>query len=284
MNKRLKRLLLFAGLLSLIVFLSACARSASQMEPITPESTGFWDGFVLYNFSRLILWISNLFNSYGMGIIGFTFLVRIILLPISIYQAKSTRKMQELSPELQALQEKYPGRDPESMEKLQEEQSRLYKKHGINPFSGILPLLIQMPILIALYQSIVRTPELTTGSFLWFELGEPDPYFILPILAALLMLANTYLMQMAQPKQAATQVTMWTMPILILLITISLPSAIALYFVASNAFSVLQTLVFNNPFKQIREKEEKAQAEAEEERRRERAIRKAYRSGRSTKK
>ncbi|WP_425278038.1 YidC/Oxa1 family membrane protein insertase [Dolosigranulum pigrum] len=193
--------------------------------------------------------------------------------------------MTELQPEIEALKEKYSATDSKTKEKLQEETQKLYDEHGVNPLMGCLPMLIQMPIFIAVYSAVSRTPELATGSFLWVNLGQPDPYYILPLLAGLFMFANTYLMQMGRDNSGmGGKVMSIVMPAFIILITVNLSSGLALYFVASNIFAVIQTLVFNNPFKKRREAKEEAERKAAEEQRRKRAIKKAKKYGRNIKK
>jgi len=278
--KKSKRFLLIAGILSLTLFLAACGT-----EPITAESEGFWEGGIIYNFSRIIIWLSDLMGgNYGIGIILFTFLIRVLLLPLTHFQTKSMRKMNDVNPQLQELREQYSARDTETQEKLKEETARLYEEAGVNPYLGCLPMLIQMPVLIALYQAISRTPQLSSGDFLWTNLGQPDPYFIWPVLAALFTLANSKLMQMNNASQQGGALMTYMMPIMILFISISLPSALSLYFVVSNAFSVGQTLLLNNPFKLRREREEKEEAERERERQRKRALKKARKTGRNVRK
>ena len=184
MSKR-KRLLFTLGLVLVMVVLSACG--AGSQAPITSESTGFWDGTIIYNFSRIIIWLSDLFfNNFGLGIIAFTVIIRIILLPLMYFQTKSTKKMQSVQPQIKALQEKYNSKDTQTRELLQAETSRIYSENDVNPYMGCLPALVQMPVMIALFQAINRTEVLSEGSFLWANLGEPDPYFILPIIAAVL--------------------------------------------------------------------------------------------------
>ena len=124
-----------------------------------------------------------------MGIIIFTIIVRIIILPLMVYQTKMSVKMQELTPQLKEIQKKYPGRDRESLEKMQAAQQKLYKDAGVHPFASMLPLLVQLPVMWALYQAIWRTHVLRSGSFLWLQLGHNDPYYVLPILAACLRLS-----------------------------------------------------------------------------------------------
>ncbi|MGB3160044.1 membrane protein insertase YidC [Carnobacterium sp.] len=267
--KNRKRLLLLLGTVLLAVVLVGCGT-----EPITADSTGFWDKYVVLNFSRVIIWLSDLFSgSYGLGIIVFTLLIRIILLPLMHGQTKSTRKMSEIQPQLKALQAKYASKDAETQGKLKEETSKLYSEAGVNPVAGCLPLVIQMPVLMGLYQAISRTEALSTGNFLWMNLGKPDPMFVLPVVAAILTYATTKLSTMSQAESnPATSSMMYMMPALILFMGITLPSALSLYWVVGNAFSVLQTLALNNPFKIIKEREEKLQVERERQRTLDKAL------------
>lgn len=250
--KKRKRLLLMFAMLSLVVLLSACGRS-----DISASSEGIWDRYIVYSFAQVIKWLSVGANR-GVGIILFTIIVRIILLPLMNFQTKSMRKTQELQPKLKALQEKYASKDTETQQKLRDEQQKLYSENGVNPYAGCLPLLVQMPILMAVYQAISRVPELKEGSFLWIqELGKADPYFIFPILAAIFTFLSTYLSSMSQIEaNASIKMMNYVMPAMILFMGISLPGALSLYWVISNAFQVGQTLLINNPFKIRREREE----------------------------
>ena len=163
------------------------------------------------------------------------------------YQMKSMWKTQEIQPKLMALQKKYPGKDPESMQKLSEEQQKLYAEAGINPMAGCLPMLIQMPILIALYQAIWRSPILKNGDFLWMHLGEKDPYYIMPILAAIFTFLTSKLSMMGQPEgtnNMMNNMMLYFMPIMTGFIAFNLPSALSIYWVVTNAFSVGQTCYF----------------------------------------
>ena len=282
MKRRTKRNVAILGTLSLALLLGGCASNA----PITSHSTGFWDHYIIWNCVRAIQWLSNIFgHNYGWGIVVFTIIIRIIILPLMFYQMKSMRKTQEIQPKLMALQKKYPGKDPESIQKLNEEQQKLYAEAGINPMAGCLPMLVQMPILLALYQAIWRSPILKNGDFLWMHLGDKDPYYIMPILAALFTFLTSKLSIMSQPKvEGASNImnnmTLYFMPIMTGFIAINLPSALSLYWVVTNAFSVAQTLLLQNPFKIQKERAEKETAEKARKRRIEKAKRKAYKSKR----
>ncbi|WP_035054871.1 YidC/Oxa1 family membrane protein insertase [Carnobacterium pleistocenium] len=268
MNKR-KRLLLLLGTVFLAVVLVGCGTS-----PITEQSTGIWDKYIVFNFSRIIIWLADLFGgSFGIGIIIFTLIIRLVLLPVMHHQTKSTQKMSEMQPQLKKLQEKYATKDPDTQNKLKEETSKLYAEAGVNPVAGCLPLIIQMPVLIAMYQAISRTEALKTGDFLWMNLGAPDPYFILAVLAAILTYATTKLSTMSQlESNPTTTAMMYMMPALILFMGITLPSALSLYWVVGNAFSVGQTLLLNNPFKIKKAREEKNKAERDRQRALEKAL------------
>lgn len=271
MSKKKKHLLLLAALfLVVVVVISGCS---NINEPITKNSPGFWNHYVLYQFSRFILWLASLVkNSYGWAIVLFTIIVRIILLPINWWQIRSMNKQMQVQPQMKALQEKYSAKDMETQQKLQDETKKLYAEAGINPIAGCLPLLIQLPVMWALYQAIYRTTELRNGHFLWMELGKPDPIYILPILAAIFTFLSTWIANLSQPEQPqATKVMMWIMPIMILIPAITISSAISVYWVVSNAFQVLQTLLLQNPFKYKKQQQEKLQREKQ----RQKALRKA---------
>lgn len=274
--KKVKRVLSLAAIGSLTLFLAACSN-----KPVTSHSTGLWDHYIVYNFSRFIIWLSNNCGGYGMGIIIFTIIIRVLLLPLMFYQTKSMLKTQELAPKLKAIPKKYSSRDRESMVKMQEETSKLYKEAGINPWASMLPMIIQLPIMWALYQAIWRTPELRHGTFLWLQLGHTDPYYILPILAALFTFLSSWLSMASMPERnAMTSAMTWFMPIMVFFMALGFSSAITLYWVVSNAFQVVQTLLLQNPFKIRREREAKEKQEKAKKRKLEKAKRRAYSSRR----
>lgn len=274
-KRQVKRLVLFVMMALLIVVLSGCANITT---PVTKNSTGIWDHYIVYNFSQFILWIAHLLNnSFGWAIVVFTIIIRLILLPLNHFQMKSMRKQMEIQPELEALRKKYSAKDAETQRTLQTETQKLMSEAGVNPLMGCLPLLVQLPFMYALFQSISRTRALSEGSFLWMQLGAKDPYFIMPILAALFTLATSYLSSLSQPTQnASTRMMTWGMPVIILITSLNFQSAITLYWVVSNAFQVGQTLLLQNPYKIIRERQAKEQAKKDREKALQKARKKAY--------
>jgi YidC/Oxa1 family membrane protein insertase len=246
-KKRLKkRILLLIGLISLITILTGCTE---YDQPITSESKGFWNEFIVYPLSMLIVKVAELAGgSFGLSIIFVTILIRLAILPLMIKQTKNSKAMQALQPELQKLREKYSSKDQKTQQKLQQETMALFQKHGVNPFAGCLPLFIQMPILIGFYHAISRTREIAEHNFLWFDLGSPDPYYILPLIAG----ATTFIQQkmmMAGTEDQNPQMAMmlWVMPIMIIIFAINFPAALSLYWVVGNIFMIVQTYFIKGP-------------------------------------
>nr|WP_239551605.1 YidC/Oxa1 family membrane protein insertase [Streptococcus saliviloxodontae] len=248
-----------------MLLLTACGTSQ-----VTEQSTGAWEQILLL-FANAIKFLS-VGGSTAVGIILFTLIIRVIMTPLYNMQLKSSRELQDLQPELRALQLKYPGKDTESRLKLTEESQALYKEHGVNPYASFIPLLIQLPIMMALYQALVRVPFLQTGSFLWVTLADKDPYYILPILAAVFTFLSTWLTNKAAREKNAMMTAMTVItPLMILLIGSTIASGVAIYWTVSNAYQVAQIMVFNNPFKIIAER----QALENEEKERQAKIRRA---------
>lgn len=239
-------------LVSIILLMTGC----SVDEPIRMENEGIWDSYFVYPLSWLMTTIAEaLNNSYGLAIIIVTLLLRILILPLMIKQTKSTKAMQAIQPELQKLQEKYSAKDQQTQQKLQQETMELFQKHGVNPLAGCLPIFVQMPILIAFYHAIIRTPQINPAIdptyvgdpqvFLWFELGSADPYYILPLVAG----ATTFIQQKMMMVQDNPQMRMmmYLMPIMIIGFAAFFPAALALYWVIGNLFMIVQTKFITGP-------------------------------------
>ncbi|MGT2926472.1 YidC/Oxa1 family membrane protein insertase [Streptococcus cuniculipharyngis] len=252
-----------------LLLLSACGQGR-----ISPQSASLWEKFV-YFFAQGIQALS-FGGQIWLGIVLFTLLIRTVLLPLFNMQQKSSQKMQDLQPQLRALQAQYPGKDTDSRLRLAEASQALYQEHGVNPYASLLPLLIQMPVLLALYQALTRVDFLKTGSFLWTEIAKPDPYFILPLLAAALTFLSSWLTtRSAIEKNSVMTAMTYMMPVMILLISFNLASGVVLYWTVSNAYQVFQILLLNNPFKIIAERQRLAQEEKEKTMKIRRAKKKA---------
>ncbi|MEM1502476.1 YidC family membrane integrase SpoIIIJ [Domibacillus sp. 8LH] len=234
-----KRTLSFLVVALFSVLLAGCTEVNQE---ITAESEGFWNEYVIYPLSQFITATSDLVGGYGLGIIVVTIIIRIIILPLMIKQTKSAKAMQEIQPEIKKIQEKYKSKDAQTQQKLQQETMALFQKHGVNPLAGCFPILVQMPIIIGLYQAIMRTGEIKNHTFLWFDLGSPD--IILSVLAGVFTFFQQKLM-MAGPASDNPQMKMmlYLMPIMIIVFGITLPSALALYWVVGSIFMIIQTLI-----------------------------------------
>lgn len=225
-----------------------------------------WFSWIVEFFSKSILGIAKIFgNSYGMGIIVFTILIRTFILPLMIFQVRSQKKMSVVQPQIKAIQEKYKGKkDTASVQAMQAETNAVYQENGINPFASLIPLIIQLPILMALYWSIFQTPELREGKFLWFQLGQSDPYYILPVLAALFTFISSWMSMASTENQPAfTKAMPYIFPVIIFITALNFPSALVLYWTVGNLFQAIQTWFLQNPFK-IRAEKRKIEAEAKE--------------------
>lgn len=187
--------------------------------------------------------------SWGLTIILFTVLVKLVFWPLTAQQFKSSRAMQSLQPQLNELKKSH-GKDKE---KLMQEQMRLYKENRVNPMAGCLPMLIQFPIWIGLYQALYVLAGAVAGipvqpgfasPFLWVpNLGRPEGFpYALAILTGLSQLAVQRMMQVnaTDPQQKTMNQAMQFMPIMYIFISFQMPAGLVLYWVASNVFSMIQ--------------------------------------------
>ncbi|MFB4162106.1 membrane protein insertase YidC [Geomicrobium sp. JSM 1781026] len=227
----------------MVVLLSACG---VDQAPITSESEGIWNHFFVFPLSWLIIQIAGILNgSYGLSIVVMTIMIRLLILPLFLKQQKSSKAMQQLRPELEELRGKYDPKNPDDQKKMQQDMISLYQKSGVNPAAGCLPVVIQMPILMAFYFAIIRTEQIATHSFLWMNLGEPDPYMIMPVVAGLLMLGQVQLSSRQMPAEMAAQMKMiqYIMPVMIVFIGFALPSALSLYWATGSLFMIVQSFL-----------------------------------------
>mgnify|MGYP000916428363 FL=1 len=211
--------------------------------------------------------IYGVIGNYGLSIIVFTIIVKMILMPLTVKQTKSTFAMSEINPKVKEIQAKYKNKP----EKQNEEISKLYKESGINPLSGCLPILIQMPILMGLFY-VFKDPvthgvfaskaamAAANGNFLWIKaLSKPD--YILAVFSGV----SAYLMQKVMtPKdqlEGPMKMMSWLLAGMSLYWGFIFPAALTLYWGVSNIFSVFQYYLITRPLKSKLE-QEKADKEA----------------------
>lgn len=187
--------------------------------------------------------------SYGIAIILLTIVVRIILLPLTISQTRSMARMQMLQPELKEIQKQY----KDDKQKQQQEVMAFYKKNNVNPLSGCLPLLLQMPIFFALFQllrdlgaKVLGAGSQTIYKFLWMDLRTPDPLYILVILMVGTMIVTSKMTQTDMTKTGGSQALMtYLMPVVFGFISIRLQAGILIYWVTTNVWSIGQQYFVN---------------------------------------
>ena len=176
-------------------------------------------------------------GSYGLAIILLTVIIKMLLYPLTVKQVKSMKAMQELSPKMKKIQEKY----KDNPQVMQQKVGALYKEAGVNPLAGCLPLVIQMPILMGMYDALYNFsyPSPEAAQFLWLpSMSEADPLYILPVLSAF----TTFLQQKMTTTEMNQQmkIMMTVMPIFIGWISLTFPSGLVLYWVTMNVVQIAQ--------------------------------------------
>ena len=221
-----------------------------------------WDYIIQAVINVLIVMSHTLFNSPGLAIIAITIIVNLIILPLTLKQVRSSKAMQDVQPKVMELQKKY----AKDKQKLAQEQMKLYKDAGMSPAGCLIPLIIQMPVWIALYQAIIKllaaTPDDFLGlgrflyswpvnfstlplnnHFLWFDLAHPDIYVVLPILVGAAMWVQQKMVSpraaVADPRQASQQKMMlWMMPLMFAFISMNFASGLSLYWIVTSLMRI----------------------------------------------
>lgn len=232
----------------------------------------YWNFLLVHPILSLLVGAYDLTKDFGLAVVLVTVGIRLVLYPLFVTQIRNQRAMQEIAPAMSELKAKY-GKD---RERLTQEQMKLYRERGYNPAMGCLPLLLQMPLLFAMYAAFlffVRTPPpngTELGAAIWpflpnpvgpndtlplaanwlpwmpAGLGLPDPWFVLPILAgATQLMASVMAMPAAQPKVVDPQQKMmqgmaYYFPLITVFIAWSLPAGLALYWVTTTIFQIVQ--------------------------------------------
>ncbi len=232
-----------------------------------------WETIIIQPFVNVLLLINSLVNNFGISIILFTILIRLLTHPLTVSQFKATKAMQDLQedPQYKRIQEKYKN----DREKLAQEQMKLYQEKGVKPLGSCLPSLVQLLLILGLYQSVTRAmaasplelfklqniiyPRLINAAellplenqFLWMDLGQPERISVfglsIPFLAILVVVTTFLQSRLLQPPTSQNdQAAMMSksmsiyMPILMGFMAYSLASGLAIYFLTSNVFAIIQ--------------------------------------------
>ncbi len=190
---------------------------------------------------KLLQWLHGLVGNWGLSIILLTLIIKIALYPLSAASFKSMANMRRVAPQMKRLQERY----ADDRQKLSQEMMALYKKEKANPLGGCLPMLLQMPVFIALYWVLFESVELRHAPFaLWIkDLSAMDPYFVLPILMGVTM----YVQQLLNPPvpDPVQAKIMKMMPIFFTVLFLFFPAGLVLYWFVNNVLSIAQQYVVN---------------------------------------
>lgn len=220
----------------------------SSMENIA-ERGAKWLRWLVDIFAWFLSFLYRLIPNYGIVIIVFSIVLKIILHPFTHKSMDASLKMQKIQPQVAAIQQQFKS-DPKRM---QQELSKLYKEAGASPLGGCLPLLLQMPVFFALYTVLRFSLDMRQAHFVgWLkDLSEPDPYYILPILMGIFMIVQSLMMQpkkqqleQVDEKQAAMQQSQkmmtWVMPVVLFFVFKSMPAGLVLYWTVFNILSIIQ--------------------------------------------
>lgn len=203
-----------------------------------------WAWFIAKPLFALLTFIQSIVTNWGLAIIGVTIVVKTILYPLTKAQYTSMARMRMLQPKIQEMRERF-GDD---RQRMSQEMMKLYKEEKVNPMGGCLPILIQMPIFIALYWTFMEAVELRHAPFFgWIQdLSAQDPYYILP----LLMGASMFLLQKMSPSPVTDPVqqkVMTFMPVMFTVFFLWFPSGLVLYWLTSNIITIVQQwLIYRN--------------------------------------
>jgi len=259
-----KNLKLGIVLLLAVVVLAGCGVQVT--DALTPENAGPFQRIFVLPLINFITWLYNMIGNLGIAIIVATVIVKLALMPLMLKSMNSTAKMQELNPEIEKIKKKYANKtDRESQTKMQQETMALWKKHGVNPMAGCLPMLIQMPLLIGFFQAFIRHPLIVDAT-----LGYTEVYFLGMDVAGVQEIPNYVfgvlvagLMYMTQKRSQARMqgktnpdgtappnpMAAMNLPMSLLIgwMVVTSPLAMGLYFLVSQLMMNLQSFLIKKP-------------------------------------
>jgi YidC/Oxa1 family membrane protein insertase len=217
------------------------ARMGHDFDDVNPYG---WPGFrtIIRIFAvpvrYLLVWMhENLYLTYGLVLVVFGILVRVILWPLNQKAMRANMKLQEVQPLMKEIQDRHKS-DPQRM---QQEIFKLYKEYGVNPLGGCWPMLLPMPVLFALFFVFQNAIELRGTSFLWIpDLSRPDPLYVIPLLMGVSMYGLTKVGQMGMEPNPQMKMMLYMMPVMMTVMFLFFPSGLNLYYTVSNIASIPQ--------------------------------------------
>ena len=207
-----------------------------------------WFGIISRPLFIWLRWTNKYVHNWGWSIVIQTLIITLVLVPFRYYQMRSALKMQRVQPQMKAIQEKYKKysmRDPRKQE-MNKEVADLYKREGVNPVGGCLPLLFQMPFLIAYYKMLGAAIDLRQAHWLWIhDLSARDPYLILPAVMVISMFVMQKMTPQAGMDPSQQRMMNIMMPAMMGFIFYNLAAGLNLYYSESNLIMIAQTAIMN---------------------------------------
>lgn len=255
MKKTTKRLLLWGSCLSLLLLVTACSRSGinANLKPPTHGPYGWIYQYIGIPFQNLMLYVSKTIggkSGYAWGIILISFVVRLVLLPLSLMQQKKSiiqqEKMKGIQPQLQLIQQQQKkATTQEEQTQISQLMMQVYSKNDIKLTGGLgcLPLLLQFPIFIAIYQAVQYSPEISKANFLGAPLSKPS--ILISVVATIFYVVQSWMTLKSVPPEQKKQMQtmMWLSPAMTFFISIASSAALGLYFLIGGIIVVLQQLI-----------------------------------------
>ncbi|HEX6107080.1 MAG TPA: membrane protein insertase YidC [Gemmatimonadales bacterium] len=217
------------------------ARMGHDFDDVNPYG---WPGFrtVIRIFAVPVRWLlvwmhENLHLAYGLVLVVFGILIRLVLWPLNQKAMRANMKLQEVQPLMKDIQERYKS-DPQ---KMQQEMFKLYKEYNVNPLGGCWPMMLPMPVLFALFFVFQNAIELRGTSFMWIpDLSRPDPLYIIPVLMGASMYVLTKVGQVGMEPNPQMKMMLYMMPVMMTGMFLFFPSGLNLYYTVSNIASIPQ--------------------------------------------
>jgi YidC/Oxa1 family membrane protein insertase len=217
------------------------ARLGYDFDDVNPYG---WPGFrtIIRVFAVPVRWLlvwmhENLHLTYGLVLVAFGILVRIVLWPLNQKAMRANMKLQEVQPLMKDIQDRYKS-DPQ---KMQQEMFKLYREYKVNPLGGCWPMLLPMPVLFALFFVFQNAIELRGTAFMWIpDLSRPDPLYIIPIVMGASMYVLTKVGQMGMEPNPQMKMMLYMMPLMMTGMFLFFPSGLNLYYTVSNIASIPQ--------------------------------------------
>ncbi|HKU42011.1 MAG TPA: membrane protein insertase YidC, partial [Polyangiales bacterium] len=235
-------------------------RVLAYLGPKTPEALGKagyslhdaiesgWFTSLAHGLTALLSFIHSVVPNWGIAIILLTFLVKLVLYPLTHKQMASMARMKELKPEMDRINEQY----ADDREKKGAAIMELYRKKGVNPMAGCFPVLLQLPIWFSLYASLSSNIRLLHAPFAlwWRDLSSPDPYFVLPLALGILMFVQQKMTPPAGADPLQAKMMLYVMPVMITSFMLFLPAGLCLYMFTNSALSIVQQRYIESRLKQ----------------------------------